>query len=363
MVAQALLASTRLYLPLIMLSVPSFYLFELLSPRSWVGGAVWGLQFAVLSTYCAILISILARTETPSFRQPRMLLNWLGATLLYAGASAGVVYTIQVLTTRTWMLGILLLPIVSLAVMALPVLLLPSPALTVTQDCSPVESLTKLFRIVTRSWRFPFGVLAFTFVPLAITLPVRYLVSLPNVLPWAAASGLLVSTASATAYLPLLCLVGILSQPDGTVVNLDMRASALPQSLRTATAVLVPGALAAAAYLLLLLLTPMSALVAGFPSGMGAVFVSMFLPVSPVILLIFAVPGLWCGWMAERVSGRMWAPPLTGLVYGLMVIHIRSGVAQLQQTGLLLVLYAAGLASHVLISFLGAAMSRRWRRA
>lgn len=358
MVARALLAGRRLYLPLTMLAVPSFYLFELLSPGSWVAGAVWGLQLAVLSTYCAILISILARTETPSFRQPRMLLNWLGATLLYAAASAGVVYTIQALITHNWILGILLAPIVSLAGMASYVLLLPTPALTVTQDCSPVESVAKSFHIMTRCWRLPFAILALTFLPLVVTLPVRYVVSQPYVLPWAAASGLFVSIASATAYLPLLCLVGIVSQPDHTGASSNIQGSALPRPLRTATAVVVPGTLSAAANLLLLILTPMSVLLAGAPSGMGAVFVSMYLPVSPVMLLIFAVLGVWCGWVASRVSGKVWPAALTGLVYGLMVIHVRFGVAPFQQTGLA-ILYAAGLTAHSLVAILGAALSRR----
>jgi len=208
-----------------------------------------------------------------------------------------------------------------------------------------------------QDWSRPIAMVALMMLPVVLGLPVSYLIESSGI--WKGAQTLFRLLILSSLYLPPLCLAGILAMPRGGNA-VHVLADRAPAPVQLLTATIMPGVFAAAGKLILTLVTPVALRIAGAPGGMWVVFISMFLPVTPVSLFILLLPGVWCGWLARRISGVVWPAIPTGLIYGLLALHITLGLAPFEQRPLIK-LYVAGLAAHVFVSVAGAVLSERWR--
>ena len=236
-------------------------------------------------------------------------------------------------------------------------LMLLAPAIVVARNVSPVRAIGLSVRTMALNWRYLGTLLVAFYLPYFAILVLGSSVWSYRTVPWGAAQLLISSVAYCILAIPGVLLASVLAT--GANSRLPRAGEPeLPAMLRSASGIVSSALLACAAYFLLKSTIPVSWQMAVHPMSDKAFIIGMFIPLSPVLLLIVLLPGLLCGWLAASMSPKRWMAGVAGILFGLLSIHIQVGLMPFQKP-LCLPWYSLALCLYVLIGFLGF-QSRIW---
>lgn len=361
-------ASVTLFAPLFLVVMPVTMLSEILARRvGWPTMLVFAyIEIAILITYATVLLSMASGSGPRAAHGLHRVVRWLVTSAGYVGIVAPpALWCAAALSKVAGVAGSLALFLLSLLTTAGAIMLMLGPALAATSEYSPSRALRESFMIMARVWWRP---LVWGALPLASAILMDQLFPWDGV-PWHAAQILLSRVLTSALSLPAILIVAIYAVENETHSSIgSIQIGRLPRGLVLLAAALSPVPVAAAIYLFLQALVPVSVQIAAVLPIPGPSAIIGYLPISPATFVLFVVPGLAAGWMAYRTAFVRWPGFLAGFCYRLLVLSCEIGRTQFQEPWVRLThLYVLGLVLSGAVGLGGAALSawayRRGRAA
>ena len=345
----------RLFVPLVFMTVTTSA-FMNLRLSAWQELAMLGtLQWIVLITYSACLVQIAAGSRSTNSISKRFF-AWLIISAIYLALAGASIYGMPALSKLIGATAY----VIAILIETILLLLLLAPALAATQGYWIIRAMRESIAIEVREWRWL--ALAILFIlPTPIILFFNYLLEMTQGTLWTGASYLLRIIAYAVLLLPAVSLSGLLASKVEHQAVGNIQTSRLPYWFCAVTSLTVHGLLGAALYFILITITPIPLRVAcGLLITGRTAMVSMLLPLAPVDLLIFLLPGFLAGWMAYKVTCSRWVAAIAGCEYGFVILFAKLGllVFQLHE---MIPFYPVAFLLYALIGIMGSKIYD-WRR-